>query len=696
MNIKQRIDFLRDEISQHIHSYYVLDNPKISDFEFDSLMSELQDLESQFPEHYDSNSPTLRVGGEVLNSFTSVKHKYRMLSLGNTYSESDLLDFDTRIKKLTDQKFRYVCELKYDGVSISLTYKNGELFQALTRGDGTKGDNVTLNVKTIKSIPLKLFGDYPDLLEIRGEIFIEKQEFESINLNRLKRKEELTNLHHSRVGLIEDPKEKEKVEKKYLAEIKKLEPYSNPRNFASGSLKLLDTKEVAKRPLDCYLYYLLGENNPTNSHFSNLRKAKDWGFKVPTETAIFDNIDGVLSFIKEWENKRHTLPFEIDGIVIKVDDVSVQEEMGFTAKFPRWAISYKFKAEQVSTLLKSISYQVGRTGAVTPVANLDPISLAGTVVKRASLHNADQIAKLDIRIGDIVYVEKGGDIIPKVVGVKLKHRNLFSTPTVYAKNCPSCQTFLIRKKGDAKHYCPNSENCLPQIIGKFEHFISRKAMNIDSLGSETIELLIKEKLLIDISDLYLLKIEDLLPLKKKGKKWAENIIKGILESKRIPFERVLFALGIRYVGETVAKKLTNHFANINSIINANYDQLISVDEIGEKIAESVIDYFNNNQNLTLVNNLISHNLSFESHYKETLLSNTLKGQSIVVSGIFNLHSRKELKDMIEKHGGKNVSSISKKTTFVLGGDNMGPSKKQKAKSLGIPIISEIDFLQKIS
>ena len=662
MNVKERIDFLRKEINEHNHSYYVLDTPIISDFEFDSLLNELQNLENLHPEYFDINSPTQRVGGETIEGFNSVIHKYKMLSLGNTYTEKDLLDFDERLKKITDQNIKYVCELKYDGVSISLRYKDGVLIQAITRGDGTKGDDVTSNVKTIKSIPLKLIGSYPNEFEIRGEIFIHKSDFKKLNDNRKKNN---------------------------------LEIYSNPRNTASGSLKLLDPKLASKRPLDCFLYYLLGDNLPKNSHFQNLQLAKTWGFKVPNHIYQFNDINGVISFVKEWENKRHQLPFEIDGIVIKVDDIDMQQEMGFTAKSPRWAISYKFKAEQVSTILNIITYQVGRTGAITPVANLEPVSLAGTIVKRASLHNADQITKLDIREGDEVFVEKGGEIIPKVVGVEFKKRDLFSTPTEYIKNCPSCGSVLIRKKGDAKHYCTNSEFCPPQIIGKFEHFIGRKAMNIDSLGSETIDLLIKKKLVSIVSDLYLLKIEDLLPLKKDGRKWAENILYGINQSKNVSFERVLFALGIRYVGETVSKKLTGYFGTIDNLMNANYQELILVDEIGAKIAESLVNYFNDKKNKILINNLKSHNLCFVSDNENKILSDKLAGCSIVVSGVFEIYSRKELKDLIEKHGGKNVGTISKKTTFVLCGDNMGPSKKEKAKELGVPFVSEKEFLNKI-
>lgn len=663
MKIKERINFLRTELEEHNYAYYVLDHPTISDFEFDKLMNELIKLEENYPEFSDESSPTKRVGGKVLDSFRSVTHKYPMLSLSNTYNEGELRDFDTKIKKLVDDKFDYVCELKFDGVSISITYENGLLTQALTRGDGTKGDDVTENVRTIKSIPLKLHSDFINQFEVRGEIILPKQAFEKLNQER----------------------EKQGLEK-----------YANPRNTASGSLKLLDSKEVSKRPLDCFIYHLLAENLPTNLHFENLQKAKTWGLKISDTTEVKKNIDEVIDFVNYWDTNRQYLPFEIDGIVIKVNNTDLQQELGFTAKSPRWAISYKFKAEQVATRLNEITFQVGRTGAITPVANLDPVLLAGTIVKRASLHNADQIAKLDIRKGDIVFIEKGGEIIPKVVGVELKERDLFSQPTLFISHCPDCNTALIRKDGDAKHYCPNTENCPSQKIGKFEHFIARKAMNIESLGSETIDLLIKDNLISDLSDLYLIKTDDLLHFKKDGKKWAENIIKGIEESKKIPFERVLFALGIRFVGETVAKKLANHFVNIDNLMRATFDDLIEVEEIGDMIAESVVNYFSNEKNKLLIEKLKSYNLTFEITQSLELVSNKLNGISIVVSGVFSHFSREELKNMIEKHGGKNISSISKNTTFVLAGENMGPSKKQKADELGIPIITEEEFLNKIS
>ena len=663
MKSEERIAFLRKELSKHNHAYYVKDAPVISDFNFDQLLYELQELEINHPGFFDANSPTQRVGGEVLEGFKAVKHNYRMLSLGNTYSPKDLHDFDVRINKLTDDDFEYVCELKYDGISISLTYENGELIQALTRGDGTQGDDVTANVKTIKSIPLKLKGDYPEKFEIRGEIFLPIAGLVQMNEIRIEQA---------------------------------LEPYANPRNTASGSLKLLDTKEVAKRPLDCYLYYLLGNNLPSNTHFDNLQKAKEWGFKIPLEIEKHKTINDVLIFIEKWDAKRHDLPYEIDGIVIKVNDINLQEEMGFTAKSPRWAISYKFKAEQASTILEEITYQVGRTGAITPVANLLPVQLAGTTVKRASLHNADQIEKLDIREGDKVFVEKGGEIIPKVVGVELKARNLFSQPTRYITHCPSCSTELVRKEGDVKHYCLNAESCPPQIKGKFEHFISRKAMNIDGLGGETIDLLIQEGLISEISDLYLLEKEDVLPLERIAEKSAENLILGLKASKRIPFERVLFGLGIRYVGETVAKVLAKHFKTIDAIIIADMKTMITVDEIGDKIAESVIIYFSQQKNIDLINALKNSGLQFISRIEDTSKSEYLKGMRIVVSGVFSKFSRNELKKMIEEHGGKNVGSISKSTTFVLAGENMGPSKKEKAESLAVNIVNEDEFLAKIS
>ena len=663
MKIKQRIYYLRDEINKHNHRYYVLDKPIITDFEFDILLKELESLEKENPQYYDSNSPTNRVGGESLKSFNSFNHKYPMLSLGNTYSNDDLIDFDKRIKKLTNNEISFTCELKYDGVSISLTYKDGILFRALTRGDGVKGDDVTSNIKTIKSIPLKLKGSFPKLFEIRGEVFIPLDLFDKMNSERIS---------------------------------ENLDPYANPRNTASGSLKLLDSKEVAKRPLDCFLYYVLGEDLPSNSHYENLQFAKEWGFKVPNEIKRYSNIDGVIDFVNFWDKKRVSLPFEIDGIVIKVDDLSVQAEMGYTSKFPRWAISYKFQAEQALTKLNFITYQVGRTGAITPVANLEPVNLGGTIVKRASLHNADQMQKLDIRVDDFVFIEKGGEIIPKVVKVKIEDRDLFSVPAKFISLCPACGSKLVKNDGDAKHYCINSENCLPQIKGKFEHFISRKAMNIDGLGKETIELLITKGFIRDLNDLYTLQKEDLLQLDGLAEKSVNSLMAAIENSKHTSFERLLYALGIRYVGETVAKTLAKNYLNVDALIAADYENLISVDEIGDKIAKSVTSWFSNSKNIELINKLRLLDLQFTFDNQNTIISAKLKGMNIVISGVFSNFSRNELKKIIEDHGGKNIGSISKKTTFVLMGDNMGPSKREKAEHLGIPLINENDFIDKIS
>ncbi|MGC6470868.1 MAG: NAD-dependent DNA ligase LigA [Flavobacteriales bacterium] len=663
MEDSNRIQFLRDTLRHHNHNYYVLDKPTISDFEFDKLLEELILLEQKHPSLYDVNSPSQRVGGELIKSFKTVAHRYRMLSLGNTYSAEELHEFDKRITKLVETDIEYVCELKYDGVSISLTYEDGLLVQALTRGNGLKGDDVTANVKTINSIPLKLSGDFPNRFEIRGEIFMRHQGFEAIN---------------------------------DIRQSQGLEPFANPRNAASGSLKMQDSKEVAKRPLDCYLYYLLGDNLPSKKHIENLKAAKSWGFKIPHEIALCSTVDQVVGFVDQWDVKRHHLPFDIDGIVIKVNDLQLQDQMGFTSKSPRWAIAYKFKAEQVSTTLNEISYQVGRTGAITPVANLEPVLLAGTTVKRASLHNEDQILKLDIRVGDTVFVEKGGEIIPKIVAVEVKNRELFSQPTIYITHCPECQTELQRNDGDAKHYCPNEMGCPPQIKGKFEHFVSKKAMDIDSIGPETIELLYSNGLVTTIADLYTLKKEQLLPFKKEGEKWATNILMGLKDSKKVPFESLLFGLGIRFVGETVSKVLVKEFHNIDHIMMASKEQLENVNEIGEKIAESVKSYFENPANIQLIERLKMAGLSFEIDENSKPISDKLLGKSIVVSGVFESFSRDELKKMIEQHGGKNVSSISKKTTFVVAGRNMGPSKLQKAESLNIPLLTEEEFVKTIS
>lgn len=663
MSDKALIIQLREELHQHNHNYYVLDRPTISDFDFDMKLKQLQVLESQYPEMHDPNSPTLRVGGAVTKNFKTIAHTHRMYSLDNSYSKQDLLDWETRIKKLIDGPIQYTCELKYDGASISLTYKNGTLFRALTRGDGTQGDDVTANIKTIKSVPLKLRGDYPNLFEIRGEIILPFEGFHAMNNER------------TAAGL---------------------EPYRNPRNTASGSLKLQDSSEVAKRPLECLLYSIVGENLGISSQFENLEKARTWGFKVPSQVQCVDNIDQVLEFVNYWDSARHDLPYEIDGIVVKVNNLQQQAELGYTAKAPRWAMAFKFKAERVSTILNSISYQVGRTGAITPVANLQAVDLAGTVVKRASLHNADQIAKLDIRVGDTVFVEKGGEIIPKIIGVDVAKRPQNSIPTSYISECPECQTPLQRAEGEAQHYCVNSEGCPPQIIGRIQHYISRKALDIEGLGGETVALLVNAGLIKDVADLYVLEVEDILPLDRMAQKSAENLIRGVEASKSIPFERVLFGLGIRYVGETVAKTLAKYYHSVGALSEATVEELEAIDEIGIKIAESVFDYFRNENNIRLVSRLVSFGLQFELS-QEVLANQTnlLAGERIVVSGVFETISRNDLKALIEANGGKVVSSISAKTSYVVAGSNMGPSKREKAESFGIPILSEQEFLAKI-
>ena len=663
MSDKALIIQLREELHQHNHNYYVLDRPTISDFDFDMKLKQLQALESQYPEMHDPNSPTLRVGGAVTKNFKTIAHTHRMYSLDNSYSKQDLLDWETRIKKLIDGPIQYTCELKYDGASISLTYKNGMLFRALTRGDGTQGDDVTANIKTIKSVPLKLRGDYPNLFEIRGEIILPFEGFHAMNNER------------TAAGL---------------------EPYRNPRNTASGSLKLQDSSEVAKRPLECLLYSIVGENLGISSQFENLEKARTWGFKVPSQVQCVDNIDQVLEFVNYWDSARHDLPYEIDGIVVKVNNLQQQAELGYTAKAPRWAMAFKFKAERVSTILNSISYQVGRTGAITPVANLQAVDLAGTAVKRASLHNADQIAKLDIRVGDTVFVEKGGEIIPKIIGVDVAKRPQNSIPTSYISECPECQTPLQRAEGEAQHYCVNSEGCPPQIIGRIQHYISRKALDIEGLGGETVALLVKAGLIKDVADLYVLEVEDILPLDRMAHKSAENLIRAVEASKSIPFERVLFGLGIRYVGEIVAKTLAKHYHSVGALSEATVEELEAIDEIGIKIAESVFDYFRNENNIRLVSRLVSFGLQFELS-QEVLANQTnlLAGERIVVSGVFETISRNDLKALIEANGGKVVSSISAKTSYVVAGSNMGPSKREKAESFGIPILSEQEFLAKV-
>jgi len=657
MSVLETITNLRAELNQHNYNYYVLDNPTISDFEFDQKLKHLQELELQHPEFFDENSPSQRVGGTITKNFETVVHEHRMYSLDNSYSKEDLQDWENRIQKvLGDVPLEYTCELKYDGASISISYENGRLLRAATRGDGFQGDDVTHNIKTIKAVPIHLMGDFPKKFDIRGEIILPLAGFEKMN-------QELIEIGET--------------------------PYSNPRNTASGSLKLQDSAEVAKRPLDCLLYFVIGANLPFKTQFEGLQKARDWGFKVPTQSTLAKNLNEVFDFIAYWDKHRHDLPYETDGVVIKVNDLQHQEELGYTAKSPRWAMAYKFKAEQVTTQLNSISYQVGRTGAITPVANLEPVQLAGTIVKRASLHNADQIEKLDIRIGDHVFVEKGGEIIPKIIAVAQRGAEL--EPTKYITHCPECQTELVRSEGEANHFCPNFYGCPPQIIGRIQHFITRKAMDIDGLGGETVALLFNAGLVANYADLYALQKEQLLPLERMAEKSAENLIQGIENSKTIPFERVLYALGIRYVGETVAKKLAKHYKSIDAIAQASIMDLILVDEIGDKIAQSVVQFFENQENTVIIDRLKHFGVQLESGAEDELLSEKLKGKIFVVSGVFELYSRDELKKAIEDNGGKVGSSISAKTDYVIAGDNMGPAKLEKANQLKIAIISEVDF-----
>ncbi|MFV5701822.1 NAD-dependent DNA ligase LigA [Flavobacterium sp. XS2P12] len=665
MDIQNTIETLREELNQHNYNYYVLDKPTISDYEFDLKLKQLQDLENKYPEYIDESSPTQRVGGTITKNFQTVPHEHRMYSLDNSYSKEELMDWEKRIQKvLGEVPLEYTCELKYDGASISITYENGKLKRAVTRGDGFQGDDVTNNIKTIKSIPLKLKGNFPSTFDVRGEIILPFAGFEKMNQD--------------------------------LIEIGEL-PYSNPRNTASGSLKLQDSAEVAKRPLDCLLYFLIGNNLPFKSQYEGLETARQWGFKAPKEAKLAHNLEEVFQYIDYWDTHRHTLPYETDGVVVKVNSFHYQEELGFTAKSPRWAIAYKFKSEQVSTKLNSISYQVGRTGAITPVANLEPVQLAGTIVKRASLHNADQIEKLDIRVGDTVFVEKGGEIIPKIIAVDLSKRQESTEPTKYITHCPECHTELVRSEGEANHYCPNFYGCPPQIIGRIQHYISRKAMDIEGLGGETVALLFNNGLVHNYADLYELTVEQILPLERMAQKSAENLVKGVENSKNIPFESVLFALGIRFVGETVAKKLAKHYKNIDAISQATLMDLILVDEIGERIAQSVIDFFENQENRIIIERLKKHGVQFEIVEKiNPNATNKLSGKTFVVSGVFEKFSRDDLKKAIEDNGGKVGSSISAKTDYVVAGDNMGPAKLEKASKLNIPIISEDDFMKLIN
>jgi DNA ligase (NAD+) len=666
MTETERISFLRQEIARHNRLYYVDAQPEISDFEFDKLLEELIALEQKHPELFDANSPSQRVGGQVTKEFPTVTHRYPMMSLSNTYSRQEIEDFIKRIKKEIEEPLQFVCELKYDGVAIGITYKNGELYQAVTRGDGTQGDDITTNVRTINSIPLKLQGQYPADFDIRGEIFMTLDGFKKLNDDR--------------------------VEAGY-------EPFANPRNSTAGTLKMQDSSIVAGRPLDSFLYFVIAPQAGYAGHFESLEAAGLWGFKVPRAKDRFvaraSDMEEIQQFIDYWEERREHLPFEIDGVVIKVNNYRQQEQLGATAKSPRWAIAYKYKAEQARTLLESVTYQVGRTGAITPVANLRPVLLAGTTVKRASLHNADQIAKLDLHLGDEVYVEKGGEIIPKIVGVNIANRPAGAEPVGFIGKCPECGTELQRKEGEAQHFCPNELGCPPQIKGRIEHFISRKAMNIDGLGAETIDLFFEKGLIVNYADLYDLQAEQILALERFKEKSTENIMNGLEASKQIPFPRVLYALGIRYVGETVAKKLARHYKSIDALARATMEELVEVEEIGQRIAQSVVEFFSREDNRALVSRLQQAGLQFAMEEKESA-GNQLEGLKVVVSGVFSNYSRSELKELIEAHGGTNVSSVSAKTDFILAGEGMGPSKLAKAEKLGVRIVHEDEFSQMIS
>ncbi|MBQ2368172.1 MAG: NAD-dependent DNA ligase LigA [Bacteroidaceae bacterium] len=661
MSDEKRIYELRELLHKHNYNYYIKNAPEISDIEFDTLMRELQELEALHPELDDENSPTRRVGSDLTKEFVQVAHKYPMLSLGNTYSKAEVADFYDRVKRALNEDFEICCELKFDGTSISLTYENGKLVRAVTRGDGEKGDDVTANVKTIRSVPLVLSGEgYPDSFEIRGEILMPWEVFDELNAERSRQGEQL---------------------------------FANPRNAASGTIKLQDSSIVAKRRLDAFLYYMLGEQLPADGHYENLQCAMQWGFKVSDTTRKCTTLDEIYEFIDHFDVARKELPYATDGVVLKVNSLRQQRNLGYTSKSPRWAIAYKFQAERALTRLNEVTYQVGRTGVVTPVANLDPVQLSGTIVKRASLHNADIIEKLDLYIGDMVYVEKGGEIIPKITGVDVDARFLLGEKVTFATKCPVCGAQLVRSDGEAGYYCPNSGECPPQIKARIEHFVSRDAMNIESIGPETVELLFSSGLIKNIADLYTLEANDLLLLPRMGTRSAENIVKNVQESLNVPFERVIFALGIRYVGATVAKRLARSFLTIENLMNASMDSLVATDEIGERIAGSVIDFFANESNRELVERLRAAGLKFTLD-KETTegMTEKLKGKSIVISGVFEKHSRDEYKEMIERNGGKNVGSVSKATSFILAGANMGPSKLEKAQKLGIPLVSEDAFL----
>ena len=665
MSVEEKINSLRLELEAHNHRYYVLDTPVISDFEFDRLLRELQDLERDHPQFADPNSPTQRVGGSITKSFETVVHDHRMYSLDNSYSKEDLLDWEARVKKVVDGTVTYMCELKYDGASISLTYEQGRLLRAVTRGDGLQGDEVTANIRTINTVPLKVNAPNSERFDIRGEIIMTKSGFQQLNEQRAALGEEL---------------------------------FKNPRNTASGSLKLQDSAEVAKRPLTCFLYSIQGAKWPINTQESMLDQARAMGFKVPVQAKAAADMNQVMAFIDYWDQHRHELPYEIDGVVIKVNDLNQQVELGYTAKAPRWAMAYKFKAEEVQTELLNVVYQVGRTGAITPVAELRPVELAGTVVKRASLHNADQIEKLDLHFGDVVVVEKGGEIIPKITAVRDHLRREDALPVGFIESCPECESPLVRLSGEAQHYCPNETECAPQIIGRISHYISRKAMDIDGLGEETVALMVRQGLINDFADLYGLRMDQVVPLERMGQKSAENLIQGVKDSLKQPYHKVLFALGIRHVGETVAQKLAQAFTDIDTLKAATQDELLAVDDIGVKIADSLMAYFSDSDNWHRIERLRSYGCQFEAMGTEQiqLSSAALDGLSFVVSGVFQKVSRAELKNLITEHSGKVVGSISGKTSYVVAGDQMGPSKRQKADQLGIPIIGENDFFEMIN
>ena len=663
-SIKKNIENLRNELHLHNYYYYVLDKPKISDYDFDMKLNDLINLEKQYPEFIDINSPTSRVGGAIIKNFDTVKHEFPMYSLENSYSKDDLEDWNNRLyKNLQDNDLQYLCELKFDGVSINLTYENGKLIKAVTRGDGVQGDDVTENIKTIKTIPLKLKGNYPSKFQIRGEIIIEKDDFIKMNEKRLS---------------------------------EGLDPYMNPRNTASGSLKLQDSKEVAKRPLKCFLYQIVTSEQTFKTQNECLLNALDWGFNISNTYKLCSSLKDIMEYISYWDTNRANLNFEIDGIVIKVNKIDYQDELGFTSKYPRWSIAYKFKTEQISTKLLSVSYQVGRTGAITPVANLEPVLLGGTYVKRASLHNQDQINKFDLYINDIVIVEKGGEIIPKIVGVEIEKRDIKYEKIKFIENCPFCFKLLSKKESEAHHYCLNYNDCPPQITGRIQHFISRKAMDINGLGNETIDLLYSNGLILNYADLYDLKKEDLILLERMADKSVENIFVGLEDSKKIGFERVLFALGIRYVGQTVAKKIANKFKSIDNLMSSSLDELLLVDEIGDRISESIVDFFSIKENVNIIFRLKKIGLQFEIDKSNEKISDILSGYIFVISGVFNNYSRDELKRLIELNGGKLSSSISSKTNYLLGGSNIGPSKLLKIKKLEIPIISENDLIEMIN